>query len=423
MLFATALSTACGARTGLDAASVAEPAQSTGDASSPNHAQAPVGLACPGNAGVQAGAPWPTYGRCPDHSGATPVVGPNGAHSVAWTWTSTNALTPLGPVVAADGTLFVVDIVGVLTALAPDGSVRFSTRDPVVQGVTEGFISMTLGADGTVYVFNGSRLTAVRPDGSTAWLQDYPGSCVSGGATIGPDGSILFLGSCDSSYRLIAVSPDGMTRWVAELPPGDVPSSPPSVAPGGRIVLTVPVSVNVAPPWGASRLLAYDTPGSLAWQAGPFTGTNVGGAVVADDGTAVFADQTGLVAARADGTIAWQSSAPDESLQAILAVAPDGTVFAKDGADMLYSLKHDGTAGWRGGSNVGGSAIVDGDGTLFVGVSTSDGWGTAAYSQGGELLWRADGVGRPVAMAADGTLYGLAFHNGNLDAIVALRRN
>jgi large repetitive protein len=139
------------------------------------------------------------------------------------------------PTIGPDGTIYAMGGQGRLSAIAPDGRVRWSAETgPVLKA------SPALGADGTVYVssMNG-KLYAVAPPidparrvGMIRWtfrFAEFPGTGnpvtshsppagadgIGSGAspTVGPDGS-LYVGANNSN--LYAISPDGRLEWLFE---------------------------------------------------------------------------------------------------------------------------------------------------------------------------------------------------------------
>jgi hypothetical protein len=141
------------------------------------------------------------------------------------------------PTVGPDGTVYALSGGGRLSAIAPNGSVRWSVpAGPAVK------VSPALGADGTVYTASlDGKLYAISPpsgsgeQGSITWTfdfgqhlgptplvsqpvtappqrgQDAVGSAAS--ATIGPDGTI-YIGANNSNFY--AIDPGGQQKWLFE---------------------------------------------------------------------------------------------------------------------------------------------------------------------------------------------------------------
>jgi hypothetical protein len=139
------------------------------------------------------------------------------------------------PVVGPDGTIYAVGGNGRLSAIAPDGRVKWTAQTgPTLKG------SAALGRDGTVYVpSQNGKLYAVSPPrdpsqnaGTIRWtfrFAEFPGKQppvvshspppgadgIGSGAspTIGPDGTI-YIGANNSNFY--AISPEGRLEWLFE---------------------------------------------------------------------------------------------------------------------------------------------------------------------------------------------------------------
>lgn len=109
------------------------------------------------------------------------------------------------PAVAADGTIYAVDVRGRLYALSPDGALKWLVLDAGGKGVT-------LGADGTIYTGSESAIKAFNSDGSEKWtfVQD-PRAFILIGIAVGPDGNIY--GVASSGMGVFSLDPDGFERW------------------------------------------------------------------------------------------------------------------------------------------------------------------------------------------------------------------
>ncbi len=132
--------------------------------------------------------------------------------SIAWRYPLAGQFVPLDPVIAADGTIYVVSLAGNLHAVNPDGTQRW-----VVLGV--GNQGLDVGADGTIYAGDEHHIVAVNPDGSIRWVYDVPEPfpVVSYGPAVGPDGN-LYVASTDSHVPpedrgVYSLDPDGALRW------------------------------------------------------------------------------------------------------------------------------------------------------------------------------------------------------------------
>lgn len=95
------------------------------------------------------------------------------------------------PAIGPDGTLYVVDAGPGLSALAPNGTVRWRFTS-VGRRPTSGPI---VGLDGTIYFTRVDRIQAVGPDGQERWLSPPAATSQDQPPRLSPDGALLFLGS------------------------------------------------------------------------------------------------------------------------------------------------------------------------------------------------------------------------------------
>lgn len=211
-----------------------------------------------------------------------------------------------GAAVHAIGTIGIV-------AFGPTGRVRWRLQG--FRGDTP--TGFAVGPSGMAYIGFGSfvetnRLVAVRADGSTAWTRTLAGA--PRGVAVSDDGTVL-VGERAAGVRgettLRAFTSDGIDRWTL---PGA--GNPVAIAADGTVY---------AASGGALRAVAPD--GSIRWT---FHGTGVetGGVVVGGDGTLYVGGTApqGLVALRADGSVAWAFSPGGGVFPT--AIGADGTLYA-----------------------------------------------------------------------------------------------
>jgi len=256
------------------------------------------------------------------------------------------------PTVAPDGTIYIVDASGALNALNPDGTIKWQ-RGPFPGPVWQAFGGTpAVGADGTVYAWNGAlptQLYAYNPDGSLKWTAPISGQSNEIGApAIGPDGTIYVA---DRGGPLNAVSPTGQLKWTFRGCP----------------------SVGVL---GSTNAIILDAP------------------AVGPDGTVYFycngMGGQGVYAVNADGTLKWRFPTGSWS-QSSPAIGADGTIYVGDQSARLYALNPDGSLKWQydAGVVVESSPAIGADGTIYVG--SGDSWygpagGLHALGQAGSML-------------------------------------
>jgi len=111
------------------------------------------------------------------------------------------------PAVASDGTVYSIDPMGHLYAVAPNGGIKWIVNVP---GTGPGNVS--LGSDGTIYTGNTTLIMAVTPDGIVEWrFNQTPGAFILLGPNVGPDGNIYAVGT--QGMGVFSLTPQGTLRW------------------------------------------------------------------------------------------------------------------------------------------------------------------------------------------------------------------
>jgi outer membrane protein assembly factor BamB len=126
--------------------------------------------------------------------------------SVQWRFQVSGSYVVHGPVVGPDGGVVVASASGNVYSLTSAGALRW-----VVPAGADG---LSIGADGTVYVGSMNTITAIAPNGSVRWTFTEPsvGQGVIAGPTVGPDGNIYVI-SDYGGLGAFALSPAGQLLW------------------------------------------------------------------------------------------------------------------------------------------------------------------------------------------------------------------
>jgi hypothetical protein len=163
-------------------------------------------LVCGDMAGLQAGAPWPMEGYCPTRQGRSPALGFT-KPKIRWVAALSEQIHT-EPIVAADGTVFVVTM-DVLTMTTPR---LHAVKDGTAVWFHEvsALSAPAIGADGTIYFANAVALTALDQDGNELWTHPV-GSGVRGSPAIGADGTIYIT----TNGGVRAVTATGEEAWTA----------------------------------------------------------------------------------------------------------------------------------------------------------------------------------------------------------------
>ena len=130
-----------------------------------------------------------------------------------------------------------------------------------------------------------------------------------------------------------------------------------------------------------------------------------------------------LYALNDDGTEKWSfTPTPEGSLDNTPAVDENGTIYVGSYNHNFYSINPNGSLKWSfdTGGPVYSSAVIDGEGTIYVGSGVANEWGTLyAFNQDGTLKWEfptSDKIPTSPAIDDDGTIY-ISCHDGNIYAL------
>lgn len=128
--------------------------------------------------------------------------------SILWRFQLPGQYVPVDPVMAADGTLYVMDLLGTLHAVDPGGAEKWSLPGVGPQG-------LDIGPDGTLYAGNDLAVTAVNPDGTVKWTYAInPIALVSYGPAVGPQGNVYFAATSITPIgQVLSLTPAGTLRW------------------------------------------------------------------------------------------------------------------------------------------------------------------------------------------------------------------
>lgn len=118
------------------------------------------------------------------------------------------------PVIGDDGTIYVGAKDSKLHAVLPNGTRKWVFDGP---GAFDWQVLPALGIDGTIYAPSGSKLVALRPDGTALWTFSI-GSTIRTPVVVDADG-IVYVGA--DAAKLFAITPAGNQLWAIAV--GDVP--------------------------------------------------------------------------------------------------------------------------------------------------------------------------------------------------------
>ncbi len=166
-----------------------------------------------------------------------PTRGP--AHpSVEWFFQDKSGFSG-GPVVAADGTVYVASNEGKLYALDPDGAVRWEAALPAPP-----VGALALGASGDVYVADRrGNLSAIKPDGNLRWTAEAGDGMAALAGPITDQNETAYYAT---AMNLLAVTLDGDLRWKVRLPTYSYAQPLPRLSADGQYLLFEDIVVDPA---------------------------------------------------------------------------------------------------------------------------------------------------------------------------------
>lgn len=302
---------------------------------------------------------------------------------VQWRFQADGSYFLQRPAVAADGTIYANDAMGNLYALAPNGGLKWIVK------AGGAFAPVAIGHDGTIYVAEGPRVTAVTPQGTIKWVFTDPngGLGVIAGPGVGPDGNIYVVTNL-GGLGVFALSPAGKLLW-----------NDPGFSEYGPLGYEISFgddqlyfSCNMSGTGVLASLFGYTLDGEQRFHIQAL-GADPGQTATSPDGNRVYAKRDGwLTAYTPDGSIAWSTgngsgrstSAPD--------VGPDGTIYVAAGSNYLLALNADGSEQWRTPllATVLTGPIVDPQDRYLVtsGYDIGQPGFILGYSTDGVALWR-----------------------------------
>lgn len=358
-----------------------------------------VELLAPAARAQLANSPWPKGQHDLRNTSQGTVDGPSGNH-VAWTYPTGQRLHSSASI-GADGTIYVGNGTAPLCALDPaNGTEKWCS----VGGGLAATSSPCVSASGNVYMgARDNKLWAVSPSGVVKWTFLVPGD---GDVTASPglaaDGTVY--AATNFGGNLHAIRPDGAKKWSMKL--GDSRYISPAVGPDGTVYFgSADGSVHAISPAG-TVLWSVDA-GAINYYSAP---------VLAPDGTIYIGSKAGVTALRSDGSHKWTFPVQGD-VDSAPALANDGTIYAGErvGSERLYAINPDGSQRWSaaGRGDIQASPAVGANGTIYVGSGAT----VMAFRPDGSLLWEFDtnelpilaspsiGVGNRLYVGAGQTLY------------------
>jgi outer membrane protein assembly factor BamB len=361
-------------------------------------------LPAPASSDVEASTPqWAMFSNGPMRRGYTASVGPESPNML---WRYPTITNYGGPVVGADGGVYVGTLTGQFLAFNPDGGLKWSLTLPYTFESTPAILR-----DGRIAVATAhGTLSVLNPDGSKSWLfqTGVRCTCAETSPAIGRDGTIYFA----SGNILYALHPDGTTKWIYDA--GIHITGPPAVRSDGIVYIP------------AGSLVALDVDGSFLWKTNDFAPNAT--PAIGPDGT-IYANTIAgpsLYAIRPNGSLKWRyklTNGAVADLASSPAIGPDGTVYIVEPRNLgggqvvgiVIAFNPNGSVKWHQEYGEWATAIaVDGVGTIYVGSTSAPNTGFGAVfaiNPDGSLKWEFDDtapgdlVKTPVAIGSGQRIY------------------
>jgi outer membrane protein assembly factor BamB len=315
---------------------------------------------------------WWMCGMGPMHNRQSPYVGSQ-TNNLKWAFPTLGSISS-SPTIGADGTIYVGSSDGVIYAINPSGSKKWSIN------IGSWIVTApAVGVDGTIYVgVNNHKLYALNPDATEKW-SFTAGSEIRSSPAIGYDGTV-YVGSDDNT--LYAINPDGTEKW--SFTTGGYIGSSPAIGPDGTIYVgSDDRNLYAIYPWGAQKWAFY-------------TGDHIysSPAVGADGTVYVGGVDTRLYAVNPTGSEKWHYNT-GSNIYSSPAIGANGTVYVGCDDMNLYAISPDGNEKWvfPTGGTIFSSPAIGADGMVYVGSGdgkinaiNSSGIEEWTYSTGGAVF-------------------------------------
>jgi outer membrane protein assembly factor BamB len=358
----------------------------------------------------QANAPWPQFKGDGQRSGRSPFNGPSSPVR-SWLYNTGSAILS-GPVVGADGTIYIATEHSSVRAVRPDGTERWAFT--VSDGAGTPTYPVLTNRGRIIFGMPNGLIFALRTDGTEQWRFDTRhapyGTAdpqpVRGHPVIARNYSNLLFGTDGSNlYEL----DDGEYRGVRRA--ADVIRAGAAVTPDGTIV------------WASydRSLYAGRATGGDKWRVPLDALVNGTPAVGADSTTYVATDAGSLYAIATDGSQRWRVRlGAGRPIRSSPSIASDGTIYVGSDDGRLYALDPaTGNEKWTFATSgaLTASPTIGANGTIYLGstdatlyVLAPDGRLQSAFRVDSAIDFSSPAIG------ADGTLY-VGTRGGGLHAL------
>jgi outer membrane protein assembly factor BamB len=339
-------------------------------------------------------SPWPSALHDSSHTATALVRGPQNG-SVKWTRSLGGNITP-GPVVAADGTIYVATNTGVLHALNPTTGTdiwTFNGAGPYT-GETDLSTSPLLLPSGAL-LWPGPRdmLYEVSPAGHSLWSHQFAGSVLSPALS----GSKVYVELMSGTlWELNIGGSVPQLGWSVSI--GRHSFGSPVIDADGAVITTADSEVVAVKDNGGTGAVRWHHEATADIEVSPSVSSNGDVFVTSNDGS--------VYRLKSNGTLVWRKHIGQESYSSS-SVTNRGFLYFGDNGGVLNVVRA--TTGAEverdhGVKGIWGAEAIDSHGDVYFGTQ---GGGIYGYSPHGHLLFHIQASG-PIdsypALSSDGTL-------------------
>lgn len=263
-----------------------------------------------------------------------------------------SANSPSTPVIGSNGTLYIGTADKCFYAYSTQGTIDWMYRADAT--ITS---NAAISTDGTIYIGITGRLIALTNTGSEKWTTPFKFTSTAAPSPIIVDGSgTIYFGTNDQ--RLYAVNSDGTLKWSC-LTGGAIRYGA-SMSPDGSIIYATAAD---------GRAYAINAAnGAIIWKSEAISA--VYNCAVGDDGSVFVGSMNGkLYSFSADGSQNWTFQMQSKATCAP-AIAPDGTIYIGSQDMNLYALDSQGQKQWyyRTGGPIYSAPTIGADGSIIFGA-------------------------------------------------------
>jgi outer membrane protein assembly factor BamB len=344
--------------------------------------------------GAPNSSPWPMALHDARHTATASAVGPQ-TGDIAWKRDLGGNITP-GPVVGADGSIYVASSTGVLYALNPQSGANRWTFNAGAAYSGENDLStspLVLSTGSILWPGPKDTLYEISASGKLLWSKQFSGAVLSPVST----GQRVYVAL--ASGHVWALSVGGtVPSLVWSVKVGDSSFGSPVIAPDGNVITTVGDSLVVVADHGST--------GSVRWRRTLNAEVEVSASVGSDGSIYVTSNHSTAYDFSPAGKLQWSKKIGQESYSSS-SVTPSGHLVFGDNGGVLHIVKAssgDSIVADQGMKALWGAEVIDARGDVYFGSLGKQVYG---FDAKGHMLFDvavSAGVDSYPAMTATGAL-------------------